>query len=83
MAAVPRWLTEVGPTSGYGARSPTGFHPTRSGRRGGPVVPTLGKRQAVEAAGVNRVASAELDVVAGGLRWGFDLIFFSYGGGEA
>jgi hypothetical protein len=46
-------------------------------------VPTSGKRQAVEAIGVDRVARAELGVVGGGLRWGSDLVFFGYDGGEA
>jgi hypothetical protein len=80
-AVVPRWLAGVRPTGGYGARSPTGFRSTGSGRRGGPVAPTLGKHHAVEAVGVNRVARAEPGVVGGSLRWGSDLIFSGYGGG--
>jgi hypothetical protein len=81
--AVPRWLARVRPTGGYIARSPTGFCSTGSGRRGGPVAPTSGKQQAVEAADVDRAARAKLGVVEGGLRWGSDLIFFGYSGGEA
>jgi hypothetical protein len=81
--AVPRWLVGVRPTGGYRARSPTGFRSMGSGRRGGPVAPTSGKRQVVEAVGVDRVARAKLGVVGDGLRWGFDLVFFGYGGGEA
>jgi hypothetical protein len=46
-----------------------GFRSTGLGRRGGPVAPTSGKRQAVEVAGVDRVAWAELGDVGGGLRW--------------
>jgi hypothetical protein len=59
------------------------FLSTVSGRQGGPISLTSGKRQVVETAGVDRVVRAELCVVRGGLRWGFDLVFFSYGGGEA
>jgi hypothetical protein len=39
-----------------------------SGRRGGPVAPTSGKRQVIEAADVDRVARAELGDVGGCLR---------------
>jgi hypothetical protein len=49
----------------------------------GPVAPTSGKRQVVEAVGIDRAAWAELGVIGGGLRWGSDLIFFGYDGGEA
>jgi hypothetical protein len=45
-----------------------GFRSTGSGRRGRPVAPTLGKRQAVEAADVDRAARAELGDVGGILR---------------
>jgi hypothetical protein len=37
----------------------------------------------VEAVGVDRVARTKLGVIGGGLRWGFDLVFFGYSGGEA
>jgi hypothetical protein len=57
----------IGPTGGYEAWSPVGFCSTGLGRRGGPVAPTLGKRQVVEAAGVDRAARAMLDVIGGGL----------------
>jgi hypothetical protein len=83
VAPVPWWLTGLRPIGGCGARSPTGFCSTGSGRRGGPAAPTSGKQQAVEAAGVDRAARGELGQVGGGLRWGFDLIFFGYDGGEA
>jgi hypothetical protein len=43
----------------------------------------LGKRQVVEAAGVDKVTMAELGVIGGGLRWGSDLIFFDYSGNGA
>jgi hypothetical protein len=66
--AVPQWLTRVRPTGGYKARSPRGFCSTGSRRRGGPIEPTSGKGQAVEAAGVDRAARAELGVIGGGLR---------------
>jgi hypothetical protein len=49
----------------------------------GPVSVSSGMRQAVEVASVDRVARDELGVIRGGLRWGSDLIFFSYSGGEA
>jgi hypothetical protein len=81
--AVPRWLAGVRPTGGYGSRSPMGFRSSGSGRRGGPVGPTLGKRQVVEAAGVDKVTMAELGVIGGGLRWGSDLIVFNYSGSGA
>jgi hypothetical protein len=81
--AVPRWLTGVRPTSGYGALSPMGFRSTGLGRRGGPIAPTSGKRQAVEAADVDRAARADIGVVGGGFRCGSNLVFFSYGSGEA
>jgi hypothetical protein len=54
--AVPGWLTGVGPTSGYKVRSPMG-----------PISVTSGKRQAVEVAGINRAAQAELGVGRGGI----------------
>jgi hypothetical protein len=60
-----------------------GFALWDRGRRGGPVAPTSGKRQEVEAVGIDRAAWAELGVIGGGLRWGSDLIFFGYDGGEA
>jgi hypothetical protein len=50
------------------ARSPRGFCSTGSRRRGGPIHPTSGKGQAVEAAGVDRAARAELGVIGGALR---------------
>jgi hypothetical protein len=46
-----------------------GFHSVGSGRRGGPIAPTSGKRQVAEAAGIDRVARVELGEVGGGLRW--------------
>jgi hypothetical protein len=45
------------------------FRSTGSGRRGGPVAPTSGKRQAAEAPGVDRATRAELGDLGGGLRW--------------
>jgi hypothetical protein len=67
-AAIGR-LAGARPTGGYGARFPTGFRSTGSRRRGRPIEPTSGKRQAVEAAGVDRAARVELGDVEGGLRW--------------
>jgi hypothetical protein len=81
--AVPRWLAGVRRTGGYEARSPMGFRSMGSGRRGGLVAPTSFKPQAVEATGVDRAARVELGVIRGGLRWGSNLVFFSYDGGEA
>jgi hypothetical protein len=49
-----------------------GFRSTVSGRQGGPVAPTSGKRQAAEAVGVDRAARAELGDIGGGLRWSPD-----------
>jgi hypothetical protein len=60
-----------------------GVSPYGIGETRGPIAPTLGKRQVVEAAGVDTAARVELDVIEGDLRWGSDLVFFSYGGGEA
>jgi hypothetical protein len=49
----------------------------------GPVTPTSGKRQEVEAANVDRAARAVLGATGGGLRWGFSLVFYDYSSGEA
>jgi hypothetical protein len=49
-----------------------GFRSTGSGRSGGPIAPSLGKRQAVEVAGVDRAARAELGDVRGSLWWSSD-----------
>jgi hypothetical protein len=62
-----RLARESGGALGLRWRSPIGFHSTGSGRRGGPVVPTSRKRQAVEVVVVDRVARAKLGVIKGGL----------------
>jgi hypothetical protein len=46
-------------------------------------VPTSGKRQAVEATGIDRAARAEFRAIGDGLRWGSNLILFGYNGSEA
>jgi hypothetical protein len=49
-----------------------GFPSPGSGRRGGPVAPTSGKRQAAEAAGIDGAARAKLGDVGGDLWWSSD-----------